>query len=148
MKKSFFNNNKGITLVSVAIAVTLILILTGVIIYNVKDNLGMGKLQEMQNDIKNLRDLVSNYYADNGKIPAKLKYTNEENLERIENSGVISENIDIGDFYIIDLKELENLTLNYGEDYKNISDATTEDEASQYEDIYIINETSQPKKCF
>ena len=36
MKKSFFNNNKGITLVSVAIAVTLILILTGVIIYNVK----------------------------------------------------------------------------------------------------------------
>ena len=143
MKKSFFNNNKGITLVSVAIAVTLILILTGVIIYNVKDNLGMGKLQEMQNDIKNLRDLVSNYYADNGKIPAKLKYTNEENIERIENSGVISENIDIGDFYIIDLKELENLTLNYGEDYKNISDATTEDGASQYEDIYIINETSQ-----
>ena len=143
MKKSFFNNNKGITLVSVAIAVTLILILTGVIIYNVKDNLGMGKLQEMQNDVKNLRDLVSNYYADNGKIPAKLKYTNEENMERIENSGVISENIDIGDFYIIDLKELENLTLNYGEDYKNISDATTEDEASQYEDIYIINETSQ-----
>ncbi len=143
MMKKVMSKNKGVTLVSLTIVITVLLILTGVIIYNVRDSLGVGNLQEMQNDVENLREMVNNYYAENGKIPAKLKYTNEENIERIENSGVISENIDIGDFYIIDLKELENLTLNYGEDYKNISDATTEDEASQYEDIYIINETSQ-----
>ena len=137
------SKKRGVTLVSLTIVVTVILILTGVIIYNIRDSLGISKLREMQNDIQNLRELVNNYYATNGKIPAKLKYTNVANIEKIKDAGVISEKVDIGDFYIIDLSELENLTLNYGEDYKNITDATTEEEASQYEDIYIINETSQ-----
>ena len=134
---------KGVTLVSLTIVVTVLLILTGVIIYNVRDSLVVGNLQEMQNDIQNLRDLINDYYAENGKIPAKLKYTNTENIEKIRAAGVISEEVDTGDFYVIDLKELENLTLNYGEYYKNITDTTTEEEASQYEDIYVINETSQ-----
>lgn len=142
MKKRLLNN-KGITLTSLAIAITVILILTGVLIYNVKDNLIVANLKKMQNDVENLRDTISNYYAINGAIPAKIKYTNEENLNRIKNAGVISESVDTGDFYIIDLKELENLTLNYGEDYKNITESTTEEEASQYSDIYIINEDSQ-----
>lgn len=143
MKKKIMSKNNGITMVSLAIVVTVILILTGLTIYNVRDSLGVSNLKAMQNDIQNLRDMVSNYYSINGKIPAKIKYTNTENIERIRNAGVISEKVDIGDFYIIDLKELENLTLNYGEDYKHITDTTTEEEASQYEDIYIINETSQ-----
>ena len=136
-------NNRGITLASLAIAVIVILILTGTLIYNVKDNLRVANLREMQNDIQNLRDAVSNYYSINGSIPAKLKYTNTDNINRIKDAGVINEKADTGDFYIIDLKELENLTLNYGEDYKHISDATSEEEASQYTDIYIINEESQ-----
>lgn len=136
-------NNRGITLASLAIAVIIILILTGTLIYNVKDNLKVTNLREMQNDIQNLRDAVSNYYSINGSIPAKLKYTNTDNINRIKDAGVINEKADTGDFYIIDLKELENLTLNYGEDYKHISDATSEEEASQYTDIYIINEESQ-----
>ena len=143
MMKKVMSKNKGVTLVSLTIVITVLLILTGVIIYNVRDSLGVGNLQEMQNDVQNLRDLISDYYAENGKIPAKLKYTNEANMEKIRATGVISEKVDIGDFYIIDLKELENLTLNHGEDYKKITDATTEEEASQYEDIYIVNETSQ-----
>ena len=143
MMKKVIKKNRGVTLVSLAIAVTIILILTGVIIYNLRDNLGMSNLQEMQNDIQNLRDKVNNYYATKGAIPAKLKYTNAQNIEKIKATGVISDNTDTGDFYIIDLKELENLTLNYGEDYKKITDSTTEIEASQYEDIYIINEASQ-----
>lgn len=143
MMKKVIKKNKGVTLVSLTIVITVLLILTGVIIYNVRDSLGVGNLQEMQNDVQNLRDLISDYYAENGKIPAKLKYTNEANIEKIRATGVISEKVDIGDFYIIDLKELENLTLNNGEDYKKITDTTTEEEASQYEDIYIVNETSQ-----
>ena len=143
MMNKFISKTKGVTLVSLTIVIIVILILTGVIIYNIRDSLGISKLRELQNDIQNLRELVNNYYATNGKIPAKLKYTNTGNIEKIRDAGVISEKVDIGDFYIIDLSELENLTLNYGEDYKNITDATTEEEASQYGDIYIINETSQ-----
>ncbi len=142
MMKKIVNNEKGITLVSLAIAVIVILILTSVIIYNVKDSLVIGNLKKMQTDIQNLRDKVGNYYSINNAIPAKLKYTNTENIEKIKQTGVISEEVDTGDFYIIDLKELENLTLNYGEDYKQITDDMTEDEASQYQDLYIINEAS------
>ena len=49
-------NNRGITLASLAIVIIVILILTGTLIYNVKDNLRVANLREMQNDIQNLRD--------------------------------------------------------------------------------------------
>ena len=143
MMKNIMGQNKGITMISVTIIVIVILILTGVLIYDARDSLKVTKLQSMQSDIQNLRDKISNYYAQYGQIPARIKYTNTDNIGKIMTTGVISPKIDTGDFYIIELSSLENLTLNYGEDYKNITNATTESEASQYEDIYIINETSQ-----
>ena len=143
MMKNIMGQNKGITMISVTIIVIVILILTGVLIYDARDSLKVTKLQSMQSDIQNLRDKISNYYAQYGQIPARIKYTNTDNIGKIMTTGVISPKIDTGDFYIIELSSLENLTLNYGEDYKNITNATTESEASQYEDIYIINEISQ-----
>lgn len=143
MMKNIMDQNKGITMISVTIIVIVILILTGVLIYDARDSLKVTKLQSMQSDIQNLRDKISNYYAQYGQIPARIKYTNTDNIGKIMTTGVISPKIDTGDFYIIELSSLENLTLNYGEDYKNITNATTESETSQYEDIYIINETSQ-----
>ena len=143
MMKNIMGQNKGITMISVTIIVIVILILTGVLIYDARDSLKVTKLQSMQSDIQNLRDKISNYYAQYGQIPARIKYTNTDNIGKIMTTGVISPKIDTGDFYIIELSSLENLTLNYGEDYKNITNATTESEASQYEDIYIINEKSQ-----
>ena len=143
MMKNIMSQNKGITMISVTIIVIVILILTGVLIYDARDSLKVTKLQSMQSDIQNLRDKINNYYAQYGQIPARIKYTNTDNIGKIMTTGVISPNIDTGDFYIIELSSLENLTLNYGEDYKNITSTTTESEAGQYEDIYIINETSQ-----
>lgn len=143
MMKNIMSQNKGITMISVTIIVIVILILTGVLIYDARDSLKVTKLQSMQSDIQNLRDKINNYYSEYGQIPARIKYTNTDNIGKIMTTGVISPNIDTGDFYIIELSSLENLTLNYGEDYKNITSTTTESEASQYEDIYIINETSQ-----
>ena len=143
MMKNIMSQNKGITMISVTIIVIVILILTGVLIYDARDSLKVTKLQSMQSDIQNLRDKINNYYSEYGQIPARIKYTNTDNIGKIMTTGVISPNIDTGDFYIIELSSLENLTLNYGEDYKNITSTTTESEAGQYEDIYIINETSQ-----
>lgn len=143
MMKNIMSQNKGITMISVTIIVIVILILTGVLIYDARDSLKVTKLQSMQSDIQNLRDKINNYYSEYGQIPARIKYTNTDNIGKIMTTGVISPNIDTGDFYIIELSSLENLTLNYGEDYKNITSTITESEASQYEDIYIINETSQ-----
>ena len=45
------NNAKGISLVSLAITVAILLILGNVLAYNISDNLKLEKLNKMQNDI-------------------------------------------------------------------------------------------------
>lgn len=140
MIKKILKNQKGISLVSLAIAVVVILTLTNVIILNVKDNLGVQKIQALRSDISNLKDKISNYYAINDTIPIiNIEYTN---INKIEESGVISEASDTGKFYIIDLGKIENLTLNYGRDYSKITTDSTETEINSYTDLYIINASS------
>lgn len=147
--KNFFKSQRGINLVTLSVTIIIILILTNIILYNVKDNLGVQNLKNMQADIENLREKVSNHYMQYGDIPVyyiqdddnkkvKVKYTNISNID------VISEEESKSDFYVIDLSALDNLTLNYGQDYKKIKNgvATTEDQINQLEDLYIINEDS------
>ena len=141
--KKILKSQNGVTLTSLVIAVAVILILTGTIIVNVTGNLKTEKLRNMQSDIENLRDKVSTYYAQYGKIPAdvSIEYTNINNLQ---SAGVISEVADTGKFYVLDLSAMENVTLNYGKDYEKIrnKEATTEEQINSLTDLYIINETS------
>ena len=113
------SNKKGIALISLTIAITIILIITGTIIYNLKDNLQIEKLEQLQSDIENLQDKIATYYAQNGTIPAKLdaEYTD---LDRMKDANIISTAVDTGKFYVLDLQALENVTLNYGQDYETI----------------------------
>ena len=129
--------DKGITLISLSIAVIIILTITGMILYSAKDGIYIEKLTNMQNDIKNLRDKVSSYYSEYGEIPAKTEYPDITNLQA---AGVIGAN-DTGKFFILELEKLEGLTLNYGEDYEKykVNDYTNLEDLT---DIYIINETS------
>lgn len=132
-----FRNNKGVTLVALAIAVAIIMILTNVVVYNAIDGLRANKLGNLQADIENLRDKVSNYYAQNGAIPAdtSIEYTNIGNLSSIIGA------TDTGKFYVIDLAAMENVTLNYGRDYEKIrnKEVTTQSEINNLTDLYIIN---------
>lgn len=128
-------NNQGVTLVALTLTVIILLIITNIIIYNVRSNLGVEKLKSMQNDIEELNDKIAIYYTQYGKIPAKYKYSN---IDQIKNSGVISETADTGEFYVIDLSAIENLTLTYGKDYENVSS----DDENSLTDLYIINEDS------
>ena len=59
--KNFFKSQRGINLITLSVTVIVILILTNIVLYNVKDNLGIQKLKNMQADIENLRDKVSAY---------------------------------------------------------------------------------------
>lgn len=140
MINSKIKSIRGISLVSLTIATIVLVILANVIIYNVRDNLKVGKLKEMQDDIENLRDKVSSYYAQNGKIPADLTYTNTDAIGKIGDAGVISDAVDTGDFFVIDLSALENLTLNNGKDFENVKE--DQENVNNYTDLYIINETS------
>lgn len=130
-------SSKGISLVSLVITVIVLMILSNVIIYNVSDNLKLGKLTELQNDIDNLRDKVSAYYTQNGKIPASIQYTN---VDAIKTAGVISDAVDTGDFLVIDLSALDNVTLNKGRDFEKVRNDP--ENANLYTDLYIINQAS------
>jgi len=138
--KVFLKENKGVNLISLTIAVTVILILTGIIIVNSTSSLKSNKLRNMQADIDNLRDKVSNYYSRYGEIPAdrSIEYTNTSHINSISNA------VDTGAFYVIDLAAMENVTLNYGKDYEKIrsGEATTEEEINKLTDLYIINADS------
>ncbi len=139
MKKSL-KKTEGVSLVSLVIVVIIILILTNVVVYNAAANLKTIKLKNMQADIENLRDKVSNYYLQYGAIPADttIEYTNVNNIDSI------SEATDTGKFYVIDLAAMENITLNYGKDYEQIRDGTvtTQEQINQLTDLYIINADS------
>lgn len=142
MKKSL-NNQKGVSLTSLAVAIIVILILTSVTLYNATGNIKISKLKGMQTDIENLTDRVSSYYAQYGKLPVNtnIEYTN---INNIRNAGVISSATDTGKFYAIDLAAMENITLNYGQDYEKIKngEASTQEQVNQLLNLYIINETS------
>lgn len=146
MKRSL-KNEKGVNLISLTVSVIIILILTGIILYNVKDNLGVQNLKNMQTDIGNLREKVSVYYAQYGEIPAdtsddtKMEYTK---ISHLKDAGIISEQVDTGKFYVIDLSAMENVTLTYGEDYEKIrnGEVDTNEVINTLDDLYIINATS------
>lgn len=126
---------KGITMVALVITVIILLIVTNMLIYNAKDSVHIKALTNLYNDIELLREKVSEYYNEYGKIPAEIKYTNTSQL-----STVLSRHNDIGDFYVIDLEAMQGITLNYGKDYEKIKSDT--DNTDRYADVYIINENS------
>ena len=150
--KNFIRSCKGVTLVSLTVTIIVLMILTGTIIYNLQDSLKLQNLKNMQNDISNLRDLVSNYYSLYGEIPANRSIEYDITGKSIASSGIISRATDTGSFYVIDLQYLDNLTLNYGRDYENYkqivgdSNQITSDiinQVNELTDIYIINGDSQ-----
>lgn len=135
--KNKITDSKGISLISLVITIIVLIIVSNMIIYNLKDNIKLRELIEMQSDIDNLRDKVSTYYMQNGKIPANIKY---RNINAIKDSGVISDSVDIGDFFVIDLSAIQNLTLNKGQDFEKIKN--NPENVDNYTDLYIINEKS------
>lgn len=126
---------KGITMVALVITIVILLILTNMLIYNSQDNIYIKSLTNLYNDISMLREKVSAYYNEYGKIPAEIKYTNTSGL-----SSVLSTQNDKGDFYVIDLEAMQGITLNYGKDYEKVK--SDKENANSYTKLYIINENS------
>ena len=131
-------NEKGITLVALVITIVIMVILTNILVYNAKDEVTIKALTNLYNDISLLRESVSAYYNEYGKIPAEIKYPDTNIKSRLTN--VLSETNDIGDFYVIDLEAMQGITLNYGKDYKSVKKDIYH--AGDYLDLYVINENS------
>ena len=147
--RKFFNQERGVSLISLAAVIIILGIITSMLLYNAKDAGSVQKLTDMYTDIDNLNSKMSSYYSEYGKIPALPKnIINVENVSPISNWLNDSENEDYpigandtGNFLVIDLSALENLTLNYGKGYESI-DTNSENNQLSDKDIYIINENS------
>jgi len=133
MKKTKeIKTNKGITLVSLIIILTVILIITSTTVYVSMDRFEINEFNKLNNDIELLKDRISNYYLkyntlpiirDNSNVPVKYTYTELSFVKNVN---------DNENYFIIDLDAIEGISLNYGE--KGFKNLNTSDE------VYIINE--------
>lgn len=124
------NSEKGITLITLIITVILLVIITSIISMNAYSSMQLSNLTKLQNDIEALNDRVAAYYIKNGKLPIYNDYT----MTKTELRSILSDmsSRDSSTYYTIDLGELDNLSLNYGEEYKT--------QGTKNRDKYIINE--------
>lgn len=148
-------NQKGITLLALTITVIVMVIVMGTLIYNANNQVKVGKVNKLYSDIELINDKVSDYYLKYNTLPLKTagntegKYCTAEGLVTIlkangaDNSKTQDDLLDKADskteqatYYVIDLSKLDNLTLNYGSEYRNWTGGT------EKQDLYIINEKS------
>ncbi len=123
--KNNVKNEKAITMTTLVITVLLLIIITGVLTTNSYNSIQISKLTKLDNDITALNDRIAAYYVEHEELPI---YGNV--YKKTELQSVISDlsGNDGEDYYTIDLSKLDNITLNYGEDYLTLS-----------ENSYIIN---------
>lgn len=134
--KNILKQENGVTLISLAVVIIILGIIMSMLLYSVKDTNDVTKLTNLYSDIDNLTDKISNYYSKYGKIPAFEKQGLNEKVASLTNSPIGVN--DTGNFLVIDLNAIENLTLNYGQDFKIIKN----NELGTNTDLYIINENS------
>lgn len=126
-------NNKGITMITLIITIILILIIGGTMAYFSTSSLGVQKLTNMYGDIEQIQSQVDSYYIKNNRLPI---YEEAGTIE-FTNSGNIN---DGNDYYVINLSLLEDLSLNYGEEFEDVKQ---NEGILDFTDLYIINEQSQ-----
>ena len=138
-------NNKGITMISLVITIIVLIIVTSITIYNGTAQLGIKRVNSLYADIDSISTKVAEYYLKNEKLPVfENEYIDsidsQNKLEKIFKENGATTNItnanDKGAYYVIDLTKLDNLTLNYGDDYKEWTNTSTSEDL---QNIYIIN---------
>ena len=104
-----WKKNNGITIVSLTMVVMVLIIVSTVMLLNVKDKYSAQEVDKLANDLQLLAEKTSIYYVENKKYPI---------LGDGENITIDGNSISV---YEIDLTKLKGLTLNYG------SKASTDD---------------------
>ena len=142
--KDILRQERGVSLITLAAVIIIMGIITTILLYSISDTKDISKLTNMYSDIDNLEDRISNYYSTYGKIPAQ-KYNVGDELNGIIASWIGDENSPIGendegDYLVIDLNAIDNLTLNNGKSYEKIKNGFNI--GNDNKDLYVINENS------
>ena len=120
------NNNKGVTLMGLIITIISMLIVAGIVLANLKDNLNLKDVNSLRNDMELLSTKVDDYYLKYDSLPVLCNYTNKLTFTSIINSSIgnnsieLSENINPNDgdsYAVIDLEKLGDFALKNG--YEN-----------------------------
>ena len=126
---------RGVTMITLTITIIILIVITGILIYNARDIVYIKNYNALKNDIQLLRSKVSEYYNEYGTIPAKAKCSKISiGLEAVFNEDELKNE---GELYVLDLEALDGLTLNYGKDYEEVKDLAEVDD--YYSDLYIIH---------
>ena len=67
---------RGITLITLTVAICILIIILSVLVYNAQNGIKMRNLKMMQNDIEELSDKIDAYYVKYGALPIEYRYTN------------------------------------------------------------------------
>ena len=110
-------NSRGVTLISLMLTVMIILILTGAMIFNTKNQLQMKKVQSLSVDIENLNSKVDEYYLKYGELPILCNYTNKTDFNTYINSKAQNHNSELnsppnvndGNDYVVMRNSIKNL---------------------------------------
>ena len=121
-------NEKGITLITLVITILILATITITLATNAYDSTQLSRLTKLDNDIKTLNDRVAVYFVEHEQLPAYGNPYSKEKLKDVIEG--LSQN-DGDKYYTIDLRLLDNLSLNYGKDYLSFGGNS-----------YIINEES------
>ena len=159
-------DNKGVNLISLTITIIVLLIITGAMIFNTKNQLANQEISSLKTDIETLNARVDEYYLTYGELPILCEYTNkrsffEEKIYRIandeSNAAILNNQINDNDgdeYAVIDLEKLGGITLHYGYDKNGqYFDVKTQNGVTQKDvgdsiiipdedQIYVINTTT------
>lgn len=125
-------DNKGITLITLTVAIILMIIIASTLIFNINTGAKVKELNSMYEDITKIKDKIDLYYSSYFTIPIlEQQYENVDNIKNINPN-------DNDKYYVIDLEALDNINLHYGKDYINYKNTPS----ASYTDIYVINERS------
>ena len=120
MKKS---EEKGISLIILVITVTIMLVLSGIIIYNSKDYAKQKALNMMCSDIAVLKESVETYYLKYNVLPLADEADGEEIVAKLGTQRNPRDDTDR--YYYINISALENLTLSTNEQDEYVINAKT-----------------------
>ena len=126
---------RGVTMITLTITIIILIVITGILIYNARDIVYIKNYNALKNDIQLLRSKVSEYYNEYGTIPAKAKCSKiPVGLETVFTEDELNNE---GELYVLDLEALDGLTLNYEKDYEEVKDLAEVDD--YYSDLYLIH---------
>ncbi len=125
---TYLDKSSGVTLSVLVITLIVLGIIAGTAIYTITKQPNTEELNNMYEDIYFLDDKITTYYSKNGKLPILENEIVDVPADMEKNPN------DNENYYIIDLSQMENVSLSFGSGFNNYQKGN--------KDVYIVNEKS------